>query len=145
MEPLTDHADRFAAGATLRLDGEPRTVEWSRWRPDHVVVKLSGLDDREQARERQGMYLEVPAEDRREAGPDAWYHEQLLGLAVETESGRSLGRIEDVLERPANDVWVARGGGGEVLIPASRDAVRRVDLEGGRVVVADWLLQVEEA
>lgn len=145
MEPLTDHPDRFDPGSTLILAGEPRRVEWSRWRPDHVVVKLSGLDDREHAGEQRGRYLEVPAAERRSLGPDAWYHEQLLGLEVETESGRPVGRIEDVLERPANDVWVARGDAGEVLIPASRDAVLSVDVDGGRVVVAEWLLRMEDA
>ena len=48
-------------------------------------------------------------------------------------------------ERPANDVWVAQRDGIEQLIPATRDAVLEVDLAAGRVVVADWLLEVEEA
>jgi ribosomal 30S subunit maturation factor RimM len=55
-----------------------------------------------------------------------------------------MGRIEEVLERPANDVWVSRDGTVEYLIPATRDAVVNVDLSAG-VVVADWLLQVEDA
>jgi hypothetical protein len=33
----------------------------------------------------------------------------------------------------------------EHLIPATHDAVLDVDLEAGRVTVADWLLRVEEA
>ena len=62
-----------------------------------------------------------------------------------TASGRGLGRIEEVLERPANDVWVSRDGAVEHLIPATKDAVVSVDLDAGRIVVADWLLTVEEA
>ena len=56
-----------------------------------------------------------------------------------------MGRIEEVLEKPANDVWVSRDGATEHLIPATKDAVLTVDLEAGRVVVADWLLTVEES
>ena len=56
-----------------------------------------------------------------------------------------LGVIEEVLERPANDVWVARHGSIEQLIPATRDAVLSVDLSAGRVVVADWIFKVEDA
>ena len=56
-----------------------------------------------------------------------------------------MGRIEEVLEKPANDVWISRDGATEHLIPATKDAVLTVDLEAGRVVVADWLLTVEES
>ena len=139
MQPLTDHADRFEPGSELRLGSEVRRVEWSRWRPDHVVVKLTGLDDRTGAEALSGVYLE--ADERRPAPADAWYHEQLIGLDVFTVTGRHVGRISDVLEKPANDVWVA----GATLIPATRDAVVAVDLEAGRVVIADWLLEIEDA
>jgi len=74
-----------------------------------------------------------------------FYHRQVVGLAAVTQSGEPIGVIEEVLERPANDVWVSRHGSIEHLIPATRDAVLSVDINGGRVVVADWLMQFEEA
>lgn len=103
------------------------------------MVKLSGVDDRTRAEGVRGSYLE--ADERLPAPAGAWYHEDLIGLDVETASGRPLGRIADVLGMPANDVWVA----GDVLVPATKDAVLSVDLEARRVVVADWLLEVESA
>ncbi len=42
-------------------------------------------------------------------------------------------------------MWVSREGTVEHLIPATRDAVLEVDLEARRVVVADWLVEVEDA
>jgi ribosomal 30S subunit maturation factor RimM len=42
-------------------------------------------------------------------------------------------------------VWVSREGPVELLIPATRDAVLEVDLDAGRVVVADWLFDYEDA
>jgi 16S rRNA processing protein RimM len=108
-----------------------------------VVVKLSGIDNRTLAEMHSGGYLEVA--DPRPLPGDSFYHHQLVGLEVRTRSGMSLGRIADVLERPANDVWVARGAGAEQLIPATRDAVIEVDVERGLVTVADWLLEVEDA
>ena len=65
--------------------------------------------------------------------------------ATATQSGARLGVIHEILERPANDVWVCGEGSTEHLIPATRDAVLEVDLPGGRVVGADWLLDVEDA
>jgi len=40
---------------------------------------------------------------------------------------------------------VAHLGSIERLIPATREAVVAVDLKAGRILVADWLLEFEEA
>jgi 16S rRNA processing protein RimM len=145
VEPLTDHEDRLQAGAEVWLAGTPRRIEWARARPAGVVLKLTGVDDRTLAGLQAGRYLEVPLSEARPLPEGAWYHHQLLGLRVRSESGRQLGEIVDVLERPANDVWVARAGRSELLVPATKDAVLAVDLGRSEVVVADWLLQVEQA
>jgi len=143
--PLTDFSDRFDRGALLLLDGAERRVEWSRQAGGGLVVKFAGIDNRTVAELYRGRYLELGEEAGRPAGEDRFYHHQLIGLEVVTASGRGLGRIEEVLEKPANDVWVSRDGADEHLIPATKDAVVTVDLDAGRIVVADWLLTVEEA
>ena len=144
--PLTDFEDRFAPGAELFLDGHPHRVEW--WKPGHptVTLKLVGIDNRTLAELHRGRYLEVPAEAVRPLADGSYYHHQLIGLAVVTESGRAVGELTSVLERPANDVWVVAGeDGAEHLLPATKDAVIGVDLAAGQVTVQDWLFEVEEA
>ena len=141
--PLTDFDERFNPGQRLLLGGVEREVVWSRERAPGLVVKLSGIDNRTLAEMHGGGYLEVA--EARPLPADSYYHHQLVGLEVRTASGYELGRIGDVLQRPANDVWIARKGTIEHLIPATRDAVVEVDLDKGRVVVADWLVEVEEA
>ena len=143
--PLTDFADRFDAGATFLIGGAEREVEWSR--PGHpgLVVKLRGIDNRTVAELFRGRYIEVSEAEARPLAEGRFYHHQVVGLTVLTSSGRPLGTIAEILERPANDVWVSREGVVEHLIPATRDAVVEVDVQGGRVVVADWLVQVEDA
>ncbi len=146
VESLTDFGDRFSRGATLCLEGTEHAVQWSRPATGGgVIVKLSGVDNRTVAELYRGRYLEVGEDAVRPPGEGRFYHHQLIGLAVATSSGTELGRIEEVLERPANDVWVAREGKVEHLIPATREAVLDVDLGAGRVLVADWLLDVEDA
>jgi 16S rRNA processing protein RimM len=144
--PLTDFEERFAPGAELFLDGHPHRVEW--WKPGHptVTLKLVGIDNRTLAELHRGRYLEVPADAARELAEGSYYHHQLIGLAVVTGSGRAVGELTAVLERPANDVWVVSAvDGAEHLLPATRDAVIGVDLEAGRVTVEDWLFEVEES
>jgi 16S rRNA processing protein RimM len=143
--PLTDFADRFQAGATVLIDGAERLVEWSRDGHPGVVLKLRGVDNRTTAGLFRGRYLEITEAAVRPLAEGRFYHHQVVGLTVLTSSGRQLGTIAEILERPANDVWVSREGVVEHLIPATRDAVVEVDIAGGRVVVADWLVQMEDA
>ncbi|HUY74408.1 MAG TPA: ribosome maturation factor RimM [Candidatus Dormibacteraeota bacterium] len=143
--PLTDFSDRFDPGAALVLEGAERMVEWSRPGQPGLVVKLKGIENRSVAELFRGLYLEVSEADIRPLEDGRFYHHQVVGLAVETHSGTPLGIVAEVLERPANDVWVSHDGAIEHLIPATRDAVLEVDLETRRVVVADWLFSVEEA
>jgi 16S rRNA processing protein RimM len=143
--PLTDFEDRFNSGVSMTLEGADRLVEWSR--PGHpgLVVKFRGIDNRTMADLLRGHYLEIPEAEARPLAEGRFYHHQVVGLAVLTSSGKTLGTIAEILERPANDVWVSRDGAVEHLIPATKDAVVQVDIEAGRVVVADWLVQVEDA
>src|SRR4029077_8857180 len=125
--PLTDFEDRFSPGAKVSLEGADHEVEWSR--PGHpgLVVKFRGIDNRTMADLFRGRYLEIPETEARPLAEGRFYHHQVVGRAVFTSSGRQLGTIAEVLERPANDVWVSREGVVEHLIPATRDAVVEVD------------------
>ena len=143
--PLTDFDDRFRPGSSLIVNGVTRHVEWSREQTNGLVIKLTGVDSRTQAELHRGRYLEVPVDAVHRLPEGEFYHHQLVGLQVVTASGAPLGQLSEVLERPANDVWLARSGNVEHLVPATREAVLEVDLESRRVVVADWLLETEEA
>jgi len=143
--PLTDFEDRFDTGVSLVLEGAERQVEWSRAGYPGLVVKFRGIDNRTMAELYRGRYLEIAEAAARPLSEGRYYHHQVVGLDVLTSSGLRLGKIAEVLERPANDVWVSRDGVVEHLIPATKDAVVEVDVDAGRVVVADWLVNVEDA
>ena len=58
---------------------------------------------------------------------------QLVGLSVEEDGGRVLGKVADVEPWPANDVLVLDGG---AMLPLVDACVLQVDLDAGRIVVA---------
>jgi 16S rRNA processing protein RimM len=64
---------------------------------------------------------------------DEYYVFELVGLRVEQEDGRVLGRVREVLQYPANDVLELDSGASLPLVEA---CVRSVDVEGGRIVVS---------
>lgn len=68
--------------------------------------------------------------------PSGHYYEcDLVGLAVQTEAGASLGIVEEIWELPGNSLVVVRDGSKEVLIPAAKEFVVAVDLNARTMVV----------
>jgi 16S rRNA processing protein RimM len=126
VENASDEPERFAEGATVYVEREPATVVESKTAGGRVVVRLDRTV-------RRGAVLELPGWELPPAGEDAFYVYQLVGLTVEEEGGRVLGRVKDVTPGVANDVLELEGG---IALPMVEDCVRAVDLEEGRIVVA---------
>ena len=95
------------------------------------------VPDRTAAEALSGSYLFVPGASSPALPEGEFWPHQIVGAEVFTESGRSLGRVVEIVRTPANDVWVAGGDDGESLIPALRDLVLSVDVAAGRVVVRE--------
>jgi 16S rRNA processing protein RimM len=135
--PQTDFPEtRFAAGARVFAERMPDgfEIEQVRWMKGQPVLKLAGVDDRDQAEELRGRYLRVPGEDLAPLEDGEYYLFQIVGLMVETEEGRRLGTVSEVLQTGANDVYlVPMPSGGELLVPAIPDVVQEVDLAAGRL------------
>lgn len=135
VEPLTDFPERFQLGATVWIDGKAYVVRLSRHLPPGLLLQLEGIDTRPAADGLRGRYLEVPDETLAELNEDQYYRFQIIGLAVFDTSGAALGRVEEVLQTGANDVYVVRNDEGELLVPAIDTVVKEVDVAGGRMVV----------
>ena len=57
----------------------------------------------------------------------------LIGLPGVVSDGRDLGTLKDVMQPGGNDVYVFKGPLGEVLVPALRSVVEKVDLDAGEI------------
>ena len=100
------------------------------------VLKLTGVDSISEAEAFRGLEIRIPEEELPKLPDGAFYHHQLIGLQAEKVGGETVGVVTGLLETGAGaPVLVVRGEGGEILIPLAQDFVRRVDLEGGRMVV----------
>ena len=68
-----------------------------------------------------------------ELDEDSTFICDLIGLHGLTDDGRDLGALKDVMQPGGNDVYVFKGPLGEVLVPALRSVVAKVDLEAGEI------------
>ena len=131
VDGASEDERRWSVGAQLFVDGVPASIELSRRvgggrraiRLDRPVVR--------------GATLTIPVSALPPPDPDSWYAFQLVGLAVEEEGGRVLGRVVEVHSGLANDNVELDDGR---LVPLIEDAVSSVDIEAGRIVVVPGFL-----
>jgi 16S rRNA processing protein RimM len=82
----------------------------------------------------RGAVLEVERDELPPTEEDEYYAFELVGLEVVEESGRVLGTVKAVTPGVANDVLELDAG---ILLPMVEDCVKKVDLEGRRIDVAE--------
>ena len=134
VQPLTDFPERFEAGSRLWLNGHEWVVQRGRWTGRSVILKLRGLETRNEAEALRDAELTVPqAAELDEEG--VYYLHDIIGLPVFDADGASLGKLEEVVTTGATDVYVVRGERGELLLPALDDVITEVNIGGGRIVV----------
>lgn len=126
VEDASEDPRRFEVGATLWVGAEAAQVVTSKRAGGRLVIRL----DRDVTR---GQALSVPVADLPAPDEDAYYAFQLVGLPVEEEGGRPLGRVREVEPGVANDVLELDSG---LSLPLHETCVLEVDVEGGRIVVA---------
>ncbi len=135
VDSLTDFPERFQPGATLWAGGSPHTIRGARKHHEAILLELDGIDTREQAEAWRGVTLEVPETALRQLDEGRYYRHQVIGIEVVDGEGHALGRVEEILETGANDVYVVRTEDQELLVPAIDSVVREVDVAGGRMVI----------
>ncbi len=139
---LTDYPGRLGQHAYFYLASPDSPeivrrypVEKLRHHKEVLLLKLGGCDDRNGAEELRGQLVQIPTEEAVPLEEGEYYDFQLIGVKVEAESGESLGQVVEVLKTGANDVYVVRGSWGEVLLPAVKDVVLKLDIEARLMVV----------
>jgi 16S rRNA processing protein RimM len=133
VELLTDHPDRFRPGAQLLAGARAYTIVGARMHQKALLLELEGINTREDAESLRDTLLEVAEADLPPLPEGAYYRYQLIGIEAFDKEGAPLGRIEEVLDTGANDVYVVRNDEGELLLPAIDTVIMRVDIAAGRV------------
>lgn len=99
-------------------------------------VALAGVETIEAAEALRDVEVAIPRAEAPPLPAGHYYVEDVVGLRAITTDGRELGAVVDVLTTGANDVYVVRGPGGEILIPAIRDVVVELDPAAGKLIIA---------
>lgn len=150
VTPLTDFPDRFIGLKEIfvgnRGTWEKMCIVSSRMIGDRPVIGIAGFTTPEAAARLTNRELAVPRDELVELPDDMYYVFDLIGCSVVSgENSDRLGEVKDVESYPANDVYlVEMTDGSRRILPATKQAVKLVDLKNRRIVVdADSLLESE--
>jgi 16S rRNA processing protein RimM len=144
--PLTDFPEHIGGYRRITLrwpDGkeEAHEIVASRAHKNVVLVKLKGVLDINAAERFRDADVWVAGRDLAPLPEGHFYVHEILGMRVMSASGEEIGPVTEVIRSPANDVYVAGG----LMIPATRDAVERIDAAARVIVVRSReFLETEE-
>ena len=133
VQPWADSPEFLCQFKTLYVDQAhwPIKVERARVHKNMVILKLEGVTDVPSALSMRNAILYI---DRKDAAlPEgSFFLADLMGLEVrDAQSGKVLGKIADIMNLPANNVYVVRGGEREILVPAVPQFIAETNVEGG--------------
>lgn len=138
--PTTDDKERFLELEDVFLDtGDEMLelkVEYVKFFKKFVFVKFEGYDDINQVEKYKRCPLLVSREDAVPLEEDEYYIADLLGMTIMDDSGVTIGKLENVIETGANDVYeVLTEDGRRILLPAIKDCILDVDMDEGIILV----------
>ncbi len=138
----SQNKDRFQNVKVLYIEEdsglEGRIVNAQKSRGKHVLLKLSGINSREEAREMIGTELYLPEKEKIDLPEDTYFVHDIIGMDVFDENRDYIGSVKDVISAGAGDVYVVQDEKKETLIPANAQFIRNVNVEKGEMIVRLW-------
>jgi len=98
-------------------------------------MKLKGCNSISEAEKLKGVEIGIPEKWLWPLGVDEYYHFQIIGLDVYTDTGLHLGEVKDIFPTGSNDVYTVKKGRKEYLIPAIKEVIKEVDLQRKRIII----------
>ena len=134
LQPWCDSAEFLRPFKTLYIDGAPRRVVSSRVHKDMLIVLFEGVEDLNAAMALKNKLVTFARADAR-LPEGRFFIADILGADVVDEDGTPVGKLTDVLDLPAGQVYVVEGDDGEHTIPDRPEFIRAVDVDGGVIRV----------
>lgn len=142
IAPLTDYPERYYDMESLTLyRGKDAIgtylIEQMQPTPNgYFIVTLSGISDMDTADSLRGCTVEIPKSKRTELPSGVFWISDLIGLYAESDDGRSLGKVKDIVNSGSTQLIVITDTKGkDHLIPASKEFLLNADIKAGKMTL----------
>ena len=140
--PTTQDPDRFKKlkkvtlhtqkGEEILLD-----VASARFFKKFVIVKFKQFNNINEVEKFRGCELTIDRKDAIKLEKGEYYCADLIGLTIVDEEGAELGKLTEILQTGANDVYemTLKDSEEKIYIPAIKDCVKEIDIEAGKITI----------
>ncbi len=140
VNPFTDDISQFEKLKSILLVKDEKLseveIEETKYSKNQVLLKLKGIDTVEEAEKYRGCYLKIARSNSKKLPKDTYFIADLLGLTVYTDENILLGKVEDIYNSGANDIYVIKSEDGkQILLPGTKEVIKQIDLEQERITV----------
>lgn len=138
---MSDYPERFLPERELILETDDSAqekvlIEKSFHSKGHIVLKLSGVNGRDEAEQIRGGRLLIPESKASALEEGEFWAHDLIGMTVLGEEGNELGEVADVLCGNAQDLLnITAKDGGSFQLPIVKTFVENIDLEGRKITI----------
>lgn len=135
VKPLTDNAERYKKLKLVYIGGVPRKITSMRFDADFVYLKVAGIEDRTAAETMRDAYVEIDRINAVELEEGSYFISDVIGCKVFTDDGAEVGKVTDVSQYGAADVYTVSDGKKTVRFPFLKKLIVKVDVEAGVIVL----------
>lgn len=141
VTPLTDDPERFEKLKKVNISHKGvksiMTITSVKYFKNTVILKFKEISDMEEAEKLKGAMLFVERKDAIRLPEDSFFIGDIISCEVFDVKLGSLGTVQEVMQTGSNDVYIVRGSDKykEVLVPALKTVVSKVDIENKRIDV----------
>jgi 16S rRNA processing protein RimM len=140
VEYFGEDLHRFSLYREIFIEGEkgrpePYEIVEAIPQPPRLILRLKGIEKIEEAEPLIGKEILIKKEALPELEEGEYYWMDILGMEVETEEGKRIGKVKEIFPTGANDVYVVEGKRREIFLPATEEVIQSIDLKRGVVKV----------
>lgn len=137
--PTVDDLGEFEGFDRVFLDIRGKLTEYPvegvRVHKGMVLLKLEGVDSMTAGEALKNTDVKITRDMASPCGEDEYYIKDLYGMAVFDDHGKEIGEIKDILFTGANDVYVIKTNGRDILLPAIKQCVLSVNAAENKMVI----------
>lgn len=127
---------RYSEIKQLYVEEGLHRIEAVRYKGNTVILKLSGIDDRNAAEANKEKNIYIDVNQLPDLPEDTYYIRDIVGFDIVTEQEEKLGILSDVLKNTAQDIYqVKRENGRELLIPGVAEFILDINLKEKKIKV----------
>ena len=133
--PYTDDINQFKKIKKVYINNEEKEIESVKFHKNNVILKIKGIDNMTEAENLRNTVIEANRSTKK-LPENTYCIADLINLDVYTDENNFLGKVKDIYNTGANDIYsIETPEGKEILLPAIKDVIKQIDIENKKIIV----------